>query len=98
MTCGRFAPTLLASDTDPALDEARDLVVQDLLYSGGLIKLAIAHPQPLGGLEKTGDGRVAVLFIAARPLRVRDVRIVDWAEVDWAQEPPPYARRDQDQN
>ncbi len=88
---GRFAPALMASETDPALDGVRDLVVQDLLYSGGLVKLAIAHPQPIPGVEDVSDGRVAVLFVAARPLRVDDVRIVDWKDVDWSQEPDPYA-------
>ncbi len=90
---GRFAPGPVAQDTDPAVDEARDMLVQDLLYSGGIIKLAIAHPQPGLDIGVASDGRVGVLFVAARPLLIADARIVDWAKVDWSREPDPYSHR-----
>ena len=88
---GRFALGWQKGSADQALDGVRDFVIQDLLYSRGLIKLAIAHPPPLPGMQLMGDGRVGVLYIAARPLRFGDVRIIDWRDVDWTSEPEPYA-------
>jgi len=86
---GRFAPRDVA---DPVLhenvDEARNLVIQDLMYSGGLDKLGFAHgvgPAPethrrttLGGASYYTDGLRAVFFFATRPLSLSDVEILDW--------------------
>ena len=87
---GRFLPR---SATDIVLhddvDEARNLLVQDMMYSGGLDKLAFAtgvgpasQTQPRttsGGAPYHTDGLRAVLFLATRPLSLSDVELLDWA-------------------
>ena len=88
---GRFAHGQRKAQTDLAMAEVRDLVIQDLLYSGGLIKMAIAHPPPLVNETVVADQRVGVLFVARRPSKIADIRIVNWAKVDWSTEPDPYA-------
>jgi hypothetical protein len=78
----------------PDVDEARNLLVQDLLYSGGLAKLgfvagvssiSIARPwvNPASSSYHT-DGLRAVMFLATRPLDLSDVQILDWV---------PYLKR-----
>jgi hypothetical protein len=51
----------------PDVDEARNLLIQDLLYSGGLV-----------GTTYHTDGLRAVMFFATRPLALLDVRLLDW--------------------
>jgi hypothetical protein len=81
---GRFAPRG-AGDGVPHedMDEARNLLVQDMMYSGGLAKLAFATgvgPQaPAPGARYATDGLRAVLFLATRPLSMADVEFLDWA-------------------
>jgi hypothetical protein len=70
------------------VDEVRNLVVQDLLYSGGVARLGfvggagssgIAHPTK--GSAKNSyhtDGLRAVMFLATRPRAISDVEILDW--------------------
>jgi len=86
---GRFA---VAEGKDlmlhPDVDEARNLLIQDLLYSGGLAKLgfvggvgAATVTQPrdsLAGTKYYTDGLRAVMFFATRPLALSDVQILDW--------------------
>lgn len=87
---GRFAPRgkkdiVLQED----VDEARNFLVQDMMYSGGLSKLGFAtgvgsasSTQPrttLGGARYYTDGLRAILFFAARPLSLSDVEFLDWA-------------------
>ena len=87
---GRFAPrgaTSIVLHED--VDEARNLVIQDMMYSGGLDKLGfatgvgLASPtQPrttLGGAGYHTDGLRAILFLATRPLSLSDVELLDWA-------------------
>ncbi|ABF12075.1 LssY C-terminal domain-containing protein [Cupriavidus metallidurans] len=86
---GRFARTddqsvLLQSD----VDEARNLFVQDMMYSGGLEKLgfvygvgaaSLHYPRTtLGNATYHTDGLRAVLFFVTRPLSVSDVQFLDW--------------------
>ena len=74
------------------MDEARNLLVQDMMYSGGLAKLAFANgagPQaPAAGARYATDGLRAVLFLATRPLSLADVEFLDWAPFLGLQEPP----------
>jgi len=90
---GRFAPRG-ASDgiLHEDMDEARNLLVQDMMYSGGLAKLAFANgagPQaPAAGARYATDGLRAVLFLATRPLSLADVEFLDWAPFLGLQEPP----------
>jgi hypothetical protein len=70
------------------VDEARNLLIQDMMYSGGLEKLgfitgvgAAAEAQPrtaLNGAQYHTDGLRAVFFFGTRPLSLSDVEILDW--------------------
>ena len=86
---GRFAPR---GETHLKLhenvDEARNLLIQDMMYSGGLDKLGFAygvgeatptHPRatPDGATYYT-DGLRAVVFFATRPRSLSDVDLLDW--------------------
>ena len=86
---GRFAPRDAASIVlHDDVDEARNLLIQDMMYSGGLEKLgfvtgvgAAAETLPrtaLNGARYHTDGLRAVLFFATRPLSLSDVEILDW--------------------
>jgi hypothetical protein len=89
---GRFAAGS-ADDAplSPDVDEVRNLVIQDFMYSGGLEQLAFAsgvgavpaaqpHKMADGGTYYT-DGRRAVLFLVTRPLAFSDVKLLDWEPV-----------------
>ena len=56
------------------IDEARNLVVQDMMYSGGLERLGFVT----GGRATNTDGLRAVMFFAVRPRRLSDVEFLDW--------------------
>jgi hypothetical protein len=70
------------------VDEARNLLIQDMMYAGGLEKLGFvtgvgqaSRTQPrttLSGAHYHTDGLRAVLFFATRPLSLSDVEILDW--------------------
>ena len=70
------------------VDEARNLLIQDMMYSGGLEKLgfvtgvgAAAEALPrtaLNGARYYTDGLRAVLFFGTRPLSLSDVEMLDW--------------------
>jgi len=86
---GRFA---IADGTDlvlhPDVDEARNLLIQDLLYSGGLAKLGfvggvgtadVTQPRAsLAGSEYYTDGLRAVMFFFTRPLALSDIQLLNW--------------------
>ncbi|MFT0168654.1 hypothetical protein ACLKMY_06430 [Paraburkholderia mimosarum] len=86
---GRFVPR---NDPHPILqgnvDEARNYLIQDLMYSGGLDKLGFAngvgaapYSQPrttLDGATYYTDGLRAVVFFATRPRSMSDVEFLDW--------------------
>lgn len=86
---GRFRT---ADDKQPVLhpdvDETRNLVLQDLLYSGGLAQFGFvegvntvsqaqlrSHPDEFSHYT---DGLRAVLFFITRPLTLSDVEFLDW--------------------
>ena len=87
---GRF----MAEDTSrqklhPDVDESRSLLIQDLLYSGGLAQLGFVRGSaaiPETGAADTGgdaasyhsDGLRAVLFFVTRPLTLSDIELLDW--------------------
>ena len=72
----------------PNIDESRNLLVQDLLYSGGLAQLG--YVGGVGVVPRTlpentdsatryhTDGLRAVLFFVTRPLTLSDIEILDW--------------------
>lgn len=86
---GRFA---VAEDErlvlHPDVDEARNLLIQDLMYSGGLAKLGFVYGVGATTIARPGDsaskgiyytdGLRAVMFFATRPLELSDVQILDW--------------------
>jgi len=87
---------------DPNVDEVRNFLVQDMLYSNGVSKLAfitgVGPTGPgelrdsLGGASYHTDGLRAVLFLVTRPLSLSDVQVLDWypalklREIDAVQE------------
>ena len=75
---GRFAAPDAGLRTHADVDEARNLLVQDMMYSGGLDKLGFAHGS---GTSGRGDGLRSVLFFATRPLSLSDVEILDWVRL-----------------
>jgi hypothetical protein len=86
---GRFVPD---DATDIVLhddvDEARNLLIQDMMYSGGLEKLGFVAgvgeaPETqarttLRGAHYHTDGLRAVMFLATRPLSLQDVEFLNW--------------------
>lgn len=101
---GRFA----TANTDqqqlhPNIDESRNLMIQDLMYSGGLAKLGFVD-----GSDATittaaenaddnnryhSDGLRAVLFFVSRPLALSDVEILDWVPLIQQHEPEAAANK-----
>ena len=86
---GRFGPRDAANIVlHEHADEARNLLVQDMMYSGGLEKLgfvtgvgAASETLPrttLNGARYHTDGLRAVLFFATRPLSLSDVEFLEW--------------------
>ena len=86
---GRFA----VSDSGelqlhPNVDESRNLLIQDLMYSGGLAQLGFvggvgAVPgtpadNPDNDTRYHTDGLRAVLFFVTRPLAISDIETLDW--------------------
>jgi hypothetical protein len=69
-------------------DEARNLLIQDMIYSAGLGKLGFVYgvgPVPetqprttFDGAHYFTDGLRAVLFFETRPLSLSDIEILDW--------------------
>jgi hypothetical protein len=73
---------------DPNVDEVRNFLIQDMLYSNGVSKIAFVtgvgptgpgeQRDSLGGASYHTDGLRAVLFLVTRPLSLSDVQILDW--------------------
>ncbi len=84
---GRFAHHDTADDTlHDDVDEARNFLIQDMMYSGGLDKLGFVYgvgPSPqaqprttLNGAPYHTDGLRAVMFFATRPLSFANVEML----------------------
>ena len=95
---GRFAPRQAESIVlHEDVDEARNFLIQDMMYSGGLEKLgfitgvgATSEIQPraaLNGARYYTDGLRAVLFFGTRPLSLSDVEMLDWVPFLEGREP-----------
>jgi len=98
---GRLAPRDAANIVlHDDVDEARNFLIQDMMYSGGLEKLGFvtgvgAAPETLprttlNGARYHTDGLRAVLFFATRPLSLSDVEFLDW--VPYLERPEAAAR------
>ncbi|MGD9075111.1 MAG: LssY C-terminal domain-containing protein [Desulfobacteraceae bacterium] len=80
--------TILTHKIDPDVDETRDFLIQDLWYSGGLVKSAYVKgvgpapiSEPRGNL--TGDpyftdGLRAVLWVSGDPVDMEAIEFVEW--------------------
>ncbi len=86
---GRFAsPGNSDIVLDEDVDEARNLLVQDMMYSGGLTRIGFvtgvgeaSDTQPrdtLHGAHYYTDGLRAVLFFATRPQSLENVEFLRW--------------------
>lgn len=86
---GRFAQTDdQAVRLQRNVDEARNLFIQDMMYSGGLEKLGFVHGVGAASLQHPRrtldnatyhtDGIRAVLFFVTRPLSFSNVQFLDW--------------------
>lgn len=73
---------------NPNVDEVRNILIQDMLYSSGLEKLAFIDGvgetradefrDSLGGTRYQTDGLRVVLFLTTRPLSLSDTEVLDW--------------------
>ncbi len=73
------------------VDEVRNHLIHDFMYSGGLEKLAFVSGvgvvpadqpgSPRGGSRHFTDGRRAVLFLGTRPRTFADVEILQWEPI-----------------
>jgi hypothetical protein len=73
---------------NPNVDEVRNLLIQDMLYSSGLDKIAfvtgVGATEPgetrtsLGGADYHTDGLRLVMFLVTRPLSLSDLEVLDW--------------------
>lgn len=89
---GRFAKDDTAGATlHPDVDETRNMVIQDLMYSGGLARLGFfagagspaagaAGQAPGRGVYVTDGGRAALFFVT-RPRDFSDVEVLDWEPI-----------------
>jgi hypothetical protein len=88
----------------PDVDEVRNVLVQDLMYSGGLAALgyvrgAGSDASPTGGgqeepLVPRTDGLRAVMYFATRPLALGDIQLLDWEPYLKQRTRPVQARAD----
>ncbi len=81
-------PILVTHKIDPDIDEARNELVQEMLFSQGLLKIGFTKGVPVSTPENpahnlTGDpyfndGLRAVLLMTNQPSPIKDVRFFDW--------------------
>ena len=71
----------------PYVDEARNLLIQDLIYSGGLARLGFAGGSGADAARSQGDpgqpnystdGLRAVMFFVVRPVDLSEVQLLEW--------------------
>ena len=90
---GRYLPDDARLRLHPDVDEVRNFLISDFMYSGGLEKLAFVngvdavpadHPRALAkGDSYYTDGRRVVLFLGTRPLTISDVEVLDWEPLSY---------------
>jgi hypothetical protein len=100
---GRFAEDERRAKLHPDVDEVRNILVQDLIYSGGLAQLAFAtgvgavppsQPRELPGDEHYyTDGLRGVLLFSTRPMTLPDVKLLDWEPMSRSTASPTEAKR-----
>ncbi|MGD8841639.1 MAG: LssY C-terminal domain-containing protein [Gammaproteobacteria bacterium] len=92
----------------PNVDEARDILIQDMLYSGGLERLGFANGvgaaaagKPRDSLDGTRyftDGLRAAMFFVTRPRSVSSVEMLDWVPYSQPRDSATRAMNDDAQN
>jgi hypothetical protein len=90
------SPFLFTHVIDPDVDEARNGLIQDLLFSQGLVKIGYVRGAPAASeaLARTNltddayfsDGLRAVMLIDQSPRPIREVDFFTWDR------PPPHTR------
>ncbi len=85
---GRFAVADAERlELHPYVDEARNLLIQDLIYSGGLTRLGFTDGSGIDSArsqDNTGqsfyytDGLRAVMFFVTRPVALSEVQLLKW--------------------
>jgi hypothetical protein len=91
---GRYRPEEAQTPgLHPDVDEVRNFLIHDFMYSGGLEKLAlvsgvgaVAADQPrklADGDSYFTDGRRVALFLGTRPLTISDVEVLEWEPVSY---------------
>jgi hypothetical protein len=88
---GRFAPAAVDgkdSSIDPFVDEARNDLVQDMIYSQSLVKMGFVKgvgrimastPRKIpNGATYHTDGLRAVLIFEKRPVSLSEIQFLDW--------------------
>jgi hypothetical protein len=85
---GRFADVKDGERLYFDVDEARNNVIQDFLYSQGLAQLGFVmgagivpaerSAKPSGGANYRTDGFRAVLFLVSSPRTFAEVKVLDW--------------------
>jgi len=85
---GRLGAAAAQAVLHEDVDEARNMVVQDCIYSEGLEKLGFVtgvgpvsrqqERSSLNGARYFTDGLRAVMFFVTRPLSIADLQILDW--------------------
>ena len=86
---GRFGSADGELLVHPRIDEPRDLLIHDLLYSGSVSRLGFvegpgpgeAHATRVSAaeVEYRTDGLRAVMFFVSRPRALSDLELLDWA-------------------
>jgi len=90
---GRFAEGKTGgAGLHPDVDEVRNLLIPDFLYSGGLERIGfvgntgavpVEQPRKLpGGGAYFTDGRRVALFFSLRPLDFADAKFLDWEPIE----------------
>jgi len=89
-------PILVTHKIDPDIDEARNELIQEMLFSGGLTKVGFTEGVPVSTPENpaynlTGDpyfndGLRAVLLMTKQPATLKELKFFDW------EHPTPDAR------
>lgn len=62
----------------PAVDELRNLLIQEAMYAGALARLGFVEGGATGGDRFYSDGLRAVLFFVTRPRALSDLETIDW--------------------
>jgi hypothetical protein len=88
---GRFAdPGKLR--LHPDVDEARNLLIQDMIYSGGLAQLGFIEGNSIAQSANAAyftDGLRAVMLFTTRPLALADVELLDWVSLSQGRDTQP---------